>query len=160
MGTTLDGAGIVRALVLASDAAPPDPVPASWREVPPEPFATFENGEPSSLPLELRGEGELKVEERSSSLVAVTIGDATVEVPRFWLARMLYRVALHGLRMGYAETYGGFFVDDREEATVRIGVRVSGGTITAMTVPRAAALRAVERLYRAVAPPGYRERPA
>jgi len=60
------------------------------------------------------------------------------------------------VRMGYAETYGGFFVDDRGD-DVQIGVRLESGA-TAVTVARSDALEVIERMYRAVAPPGYRER--
>jgi hypothetical protein len=79
-------------------------------------------------------------------------------VPKYWLARMLHRVALHGLRMGYAETYGGFFVDDRGEH-VRMGLQArAASTVAAVTLARTAAVREIERVYRAVAPMGYRER--
>jgi hypothetical protein len=73
---------------------------------------------------------------------------------------MLHRVALHGLRIGYAETYGGFFVDDRGE-DVRMGVRNGDGAgsgVSSVMVARAEALEVIERMYRAVAPAGYRER--
>jgi hypothetical protein len=58
--------------------------------------------------------------------------------------------------MGYAETYGGFFVDDRGD-DVRIGVRVEGAA-SAASIARHEALGEIERMYRAVAPAGYRER--
>jgi hypothetical protein len=100
------------------------------------------------------------VEEGSPALATITCGDVLTQVPRYWLARMLHRVALHGLRMGYAETYGGFFVDDRAD-DVRFGLRgPPGKTAASVSVPRAEALAVVERLYRAVAPPGYTEHPS
>jgi NAD(P)H dehydrogenase (quinone) len=153
-GATVDGTGIVRALLLASDEVAPDPTPPAWREVAKPPFPAYEDGEPGALPVEI-GEGVvMRMEEVSPSVVKVSVGDTAAEVPRYWLARMLHRVALHGLRLGYAETYEGFFVDDREDL-VRLGVR--GGK--AVLVPRSEAVGVLERLYRAVAPPGYRERP-
>lgn len=158
-GSSLDGAGIVRALVLASDEVGPDEPPVAWHVVPAPAFAAFEDAAPGALPLVL-GEGALRITESSASLVAVAIGDVQAEVPRYWLARMLHRVGMHGLRLGYAETYGGFFVDDRDEAGVRVGLRGGKGEApTAVRLPRAEALLTLERMYRAVAPAGYRERP-
>jgi hypothetical protein len=89
--------------------------------------------------------------------VRAKIGHVETEIPRYWLARMLYRVAAHGLRTGYAETYGGFFVDDRGEAIV-LGLRTTDAR-AAVTLPRADAGLAIERLYRAIAPTGYKECP-
>ena len=127
-GTSLDGTGIVRALLFASSEEGPAPVPRSWSEVAEPPFAPYEEGEPGALPFDIPGEHEpLHIEEVSPAVVAIDIGDVKVEVPRYWAARMLYRVALHGLRVGYAETYGGFFIDDRD-VVVRIGVRGAKGT--------------------------------
>jgi NAD(P)H dehydrogenase (quinone) len=153
-GATLAGAGIVRALLLASSAAAPDAVPPSWSTVPAAPFAPFEDAKPGALPLDVVG---MRIEAVSASTVAIAIGDAKTEVPRYWLARMLHRIALHGLRVGYAETYGGFFVDDRGD-DVRMGVRVEGAASRAVSIARQEALEAIERMYRAVAPAGYRER--
>jgi NAD(P)H dehydrogenase (quinone) len=158
-GVALAGAGIVRALLLTSSDAAPDAVPASWSAVPAAPFAPFEDAEAGTLPLEVAT--RMRIEEVSPSVVAIAVGETRAEVPRYWLARTLYRVALHGLRMGYAETYGGFFVDDRAD-DVRLGVRGEGGGATAesssVTLARDEALAAIERIYRAVAPAGYRER--
>lgn len=155
-GASLDGAGIVRALVLASDAAPPDAPPPAWTEVPEAPFVPYEAGEPGALPLTV---GAMRIEERSAAIVSIAIGDGKAEVPRYWLARMLHRVAMHRLRLGYAETYGGFFVDDRGDG-VRAGVRGPEGAAPAeITIPRTDAMAVLERMYRAVAPPGYTERP-
>jgi hypothetical protein len=157
-GDKFDAHGIARALVLSGDT-PPDPAPPAWRELPAPPFAPFEDGSPGALPIEL---GRLRVDERSDSIVTVTIGDVTAEVPRYWLARMLFRVGLHGLRLGYIETYEGLYVDDshRDDILhdhVRIGIRTQGRRVHA-DLDRSEALAAVERLYRAIAPPGYRER--
>jgi NAD(P)H dehydrogenase (quinone) len=154
-GATLEGAGIIRALLLASTDAGPDAAPASWSSVPTAPFEAFEGAPPGTLPMEV---ATMRLEEASASTVAITLGDARAEVPRYWLARMLHRVALHGLRVGYAETYGGFFIDDRGD-DVRMGLRAAAGaTAGAATVARAEALGVIEAMYRAVAPAGYRER--
>jgi hypothetical protein len=165
-GSSLDGAGIVRALLLASTEVGPDPVPATWSEVAAPPFAPHEEGVAGTLPLEIEGaaatEGDgaaLRIEEVSATVASIAIGDTKVEVPRYWAARMLHRVALHGLRVGYVETYGGFFIDDRQDA-LRVGARgPKGNPPAAILLPRAAALTAIERMYRAIAPQGYRERP-
>src|SRR5204863_277887 len=82
-----------RALVLTG-AVEPDPVPPSWRALPPPPFTVFEDGARGELPFV---HGELRVEEVSPATVAVTVRDARAEVPRYWLARMLFRIALHDL---------------------------------------------------------------
>lgn len=153
-GARLDGAGIDRALVLASDRDAPDPSPPSWRALPAPPFAPYEDAPPGALPLELAG---ARVDAVTDATARVTIGATTTEVPRYWLARMLFRLGLHGLRLGTIETYGGIFVDDRDPAAVTIGIHAASAR-TAITIPRAGALAAIERLYRAVAPPDYRER--
>ena len=142
------------------DRGGPGRFPPSWSEVAAAPFAPYEEDEPGLLPFDVPGEDEpLHIEEVSPALVAIDIGDVKAEVPRYWAARMLHRVALHGLRVGYAETYGGFFVDDRD-VMVRIGVRGGKDTKPAFVeVSRERAPETIERMYRAVAPPGYRERP-
>ena len=92
----------------------------------------------------------------SDRVVAATVHGATArdaQIPRYWLARMLFRVALHGYRLGYVETYEGFYWDDRD-GTVRMGVRGVGE----VQIDPARAPAVVERIYRAVAPPGYVER--
>jgi hypothetical protein len=66
---------------------------------------------------------------------------------------MLFRVALHRPLLGYVETYGGFFFDDRAPLH-RFGVRGGG----AIELPPPESLAFVEALYRAVAPDGYSER--
>jgi multimeric flavodoxin WrbA len=151
-GATLAGTGIVRALVLTGDA-PPDPAPATWRTLPGLPFATFEDAPPGALPVIA---GDLAVTEVSAAEIAVTIRGARATVPRYWLARMLFRCALHQLRLGYVETYGGFYVDDGAptEAAIVLGIRDGA----AIEVPRGDAPALIEKLYRAVAPAGYRER--
>ena len=156
-GASLEGAGIIRALLLASGSAAPDPVPVSWTATPEPPFAPREEDERSgTLPFAEHG---VEVREGSPSIVAVTIGKTTAEIPRYWLARTLFRVGLHRLRLGYVETYGGLFVDERGGGPIAIGLRSRAERETVM-VERDDALTLVERLYRAVAPPGYSERPA
>ena len=140
-----------RALVFASDTATPDPVPPAWTALPPPPFAVHEAAPAGSLPLV---HGALRVEDAGAEAI-VTIGASAARVPRYWLARMLFRVALHELRIGYVETYGGFAVDDHAgDGDVVLGLR--GGA--SLRVPRDEAPALIERLYRAVAPAGYVER--
>jgi hypothetical protein len=132
-----------RALVLASDvadAAPPPPVPEP-------PFAPFEDAPRGSLPIEI---GQLRVDAD-----AVSIGGVSRPVPRLWLARLLFRAALHGFRLGYVETYDGFFVNDLDPTRITLGLR---GSPFLLRVPREEAMATIERLYRAVAPEGYTER--
>ena len=139
-----------RALVV-SGAEPPDPVPTSWGNVPLAPFPTFEEADRVPLPITLAG---MRVEARSQTHVRVVIGQSAALVPRYWLARFLYRVALHGYRLGYLETYGGFYWDDRAPEGCRIGLR--GGEHVALEAH--AVGETVEGLYRAIAPEGYVER--
>jgi hypothetical protein len=152
-GARLDTPGVVRALVLASASAEPDPVPPSWRALPAPPFAPYEDGAAGALPIAV---DRLVVEDGGADAVRVRVDGLTGEVPRYWLARMLFRIALHDMRLGTVETYGGFFVDDRDE--VELGLRTAE-TRAGVTIPRERALAAIEALYRAVAPAGYRERP-
>ncbi len=153
---SLDGIGITRALLLASDEAPPDPPPPSWTALPAPPFAPYEDG-PTDHALPFAAHG-VRVEEASAALATFAVDGASTATPRYWLARMLFRIALHDVRLGYVETYGGVFFDDRSGDLV-VGIR--GDTATkSVSVPRAEALAFVERLYRSVAPAGYRERPA
>lgn len=151
-GSALAGTGIARALVFAAADLPPDPAPPAWRTAPPPPFAPFEDGAPGELPIE---HGELHVSAASPDVVAIRIGATAVDVPRYWLARMLFRVALHSMRLGLVETYGGFAIDDRAGLADDVAFLVRG---TSTTMPRSDALALVERLYRAVAPVGYTER--
>lgn len=148
-GATLDAAGVRRALLLSCRDASPEAPPPSWREVPPPPFAPFEDAAPARLPVRV---GELEISDAGPSTVRVRLGAASAEVPRYWLARMLFRVALHGYRIGYLETYGGLFYDDRDGH--RLGLRGAGSVV----VPERALGPTIEHLYRAVAPSGYVER--
>ncbi|HEX5058298.1 MAG TPA: flavodoxin family protein [Kofleriaceae bacterium] len=154
-GASLDTTGVVRAFVLSDTDASPDEAPPSWRGLPPSPFAPFEDAARGNLPLH---HGELAVEHASPTEVTIRVRDTVTTVPRYWLARMLFRVALHGLRLGYLETYGGLFIDDDAAGRdFQLGIRTPSGK-TAITVPASDALAMIERLYRAVAPDGYRER--
>ena len=132
-----------RALVVTSPTHAPDPVPATWDALPPEPFPGFT--EAARLPI------EHPFSEVSPSEVAFL--GATI--PRYWLARMLYRIALHGMRLGYVETYGGFYCDDGQGAddTIHFGIRHRG----AIEIPRPFALEWIEETYRAIAPASYEE---
>lgn len=155
-GASLDARGIARALVFASPSAGPDLPPASWRAIPEPPFAPFEDRPRGALPLAIDA---LMVTERSPSLVALAIRGVTVDVPRHWLARTLFRLGLHDLRLGYVEAYGGVFVDDHAGTTdhVHLGVR-TGARRERIAIPRVNALAVIESLYRAIAPSGYVER--
>jgi NAD(P)H dehydrogenase (quinone) len=155
-GARLDGTGIVRALVLTSETRGPEPIPSSWSKSPAAPFAPFEDASAGALPLEAGG---LRVELHDANLVAVTAGTKTATVPRYWLARMLFRVALHRLALGYVETYGGFFIDDRGDGPVVCGIR-SGIERHSVSFDREQMLELIEHIYRAVAPARYVERPA
>ncbi len=150
-GAALAGDGIARALVVSLTEAEASPPPSSWEMPPPPPFSPSEDVPRVTLPCAI---GALEVSEMSSELVRVAIGDESREIPRYWLARMLFRAALHGLRLGYLETYGGFYLDDEGGGDLRLGLRDAGH----VWVDRGEARAAVERLYRAVAPPGYVER--
>jgi hypothetical protein len=148
-GSALDASGIERALVVSSLASAPEPPPRSWDATPEAPFVEYEQGDPVPLPLSIAG---LDLEAASPDLLRVEIGGTSAEVPRYWLARFLFRLALHGYCIGYLETYGGFFYDDRDG--YRFGLR--GGRD--VKVDAAAVPAVVERMYRAVAPQGYMER--
>jgi NAD(P)H dehydrogenase (quinone) len=151
---SLDGRGITRALVLTSEAVAPDPPPPSWTAFPPPPFAPYEDASPGELPFEANG---LQVAEASPALAALSIKGVTVQTPRYWLARTLFRIALHDVRIGYVETYNGVFFDDREGDLV-VGLRGERERVS-VKFERADALAFIETLYRAVAPAGYREPP-
>lgn len=148
-GATYDGEGVVRALVFESTTFDADPPPALWSEVPAPPFAPFERGAPAALPFR---KGALEVHEADEREVEIRLHGLTAQVPRYWLARMLFRLALHGYALGYVETYGGFAYDDRG-GVYRLGLR--GGKM--MRLARGELASVVEALYRAVAPPGYTE---
>ena len=123
---------------------------ASWERVPEIPFVPFEDGPPGALPVVREG---LTVHEAEAGQVAITVAGKAAFVPRYWLARMLSRIALHRPLLGYVETYGGFFFDDRGPMH-RMGVRGAGE----IALAPADSLAFVETLYRAVAPAGYSER--
>jgi multimeric flavodoxin WrbA len=148
-GISLDGRGIERALVLSSDDEEPAAPPPAWVRVPGAPFVPFEEGTRGALPF---SEGGLTVESKDARFASVRIGAASADVPKHWLARMLYRVAVHGLGLGHVETYGGFYVEDLGDP-VRFGINGA----EPLAIARDAALPFVERLYRAVAPDGYEE---
>jgi hypothetical protein len=167
-GETLDGSGIVRALVLSGDAEP-EPIPPSWSEVPGAPFPPVDDSGPLELPLAIAGTGgTLRLDGIGETTVRVTVTPdrpedrfsfehpQPVDVPRYWLARMLFRAGLHGLQLNHVETYGGFFLDD-SGPDLQLGIHVSHGRF-AVALPRAEALATIERIYRAVAPAGYTER--
>ena len=141
-GASCSGDGIARALVVTA-SVDADPPPELWQRLPSSPWECFENGARVELPLELDG---MRIE-ADGDHVRVMLDGATARVPRHWLARMLFRTALHGFRMGYLETYGGFFYDDRS------GMRIGIGDASIPADPAS-----LERLYRAVAPDDYRER--
>ncbi len=148
-GDALAAAGIGRALVVSSDTSEPEPPPGSWDTTPDAPFPTFEDGAAGTLPLSVAG---LSLERISADRVRVEADGSSTEVPRYWLARFLFRLGLHGYCIGYLETYGGFFYDDRDG--YRLGIRGGGEVkLEAAEVPEV-----VERLYRSVAPQGYVER--
>jgi hypothetical protein len=141
-------AGVTRHLRVvspANDAAPPPP---SWDAAPEAPWRRYEQAAAGELPVAI---GELLFEAIDDHLVRVSVAGGEAEVPRYWLARMTYRLALHAYRVGYLETYGGFFYDDRDGH--RIGLRGVGSISLEPTLMA----DQLERLYRAVAPPGYVE---
>jgi hypothetical protein len=148
-GATLDARGVDRGLWLSSHDADASPPPASWDHVPAQPFSPFEEGERGTLPLAIAG---LVVDAADEACVQVRLGETLRLVPRYWLARTLFRIALHSYRLGYVETYEGFFYDDTDGA-YRLGLRGAG----AITLGREELSGFVERLYRAVAPEGYVE---
>jgi len=150
-GSTLDAAGIARALLFASDLDVADAPPPSWDRVPESPLAPFEDGPRGALPI---SSGGVTASLLDAGRVTIGIAGCSAIVPRHWLARMLFRVALHRPLLGYVETYGGFFYDDRSSDGVRLGLRDGG----AVTLGREEADAVVEALYRAVAPEGYTER--
>ncbi|MFS8071461.1 MAG: hypothetical protein ACMG6S_34245, partial [Byssovorax sp.] len=152
-GEAVPTEGLRRALRFSSTTHMPAAPPPSWTDLPEMPLAPFEDGPPGALPVTI---GRLTVEAASPDTVALCVdGRPAGEIPRFWLARMLFRVALHGFALGYVETYGGFYYDDRQ-GRYRIGVRGHGH----VDLAREEMVVAIASLYRAVAPAGYTERPA
>ena len=118
------------------ELAEPDPPPASWDRAPEAPFDPRPSG--GSLPWSHRALTVTALSDRDAS---IAIGNAFTVVPRYWLARMLFRLALHGFALGYVETYGGFFYDDRGTA-IRLGVRGGGHVEIARADPASGATRA------------------
>ena len=114
-------------------------------------MAPFEDAPRAELPLSSQG---IEVTAVDEDRVAVAIAGRSAVMPRHWLARMLFRIALHPPVLGYVETYGGFFYDDRSPGAVRVGLRGGGEVVLA----HADAMRLVEALYRAVPAEGYTER--
>ena len=150
-GADVPTEGLRRALKLTSASAGPAAPPPSWAYLPEVSCPPFEDAPPGALPMTI---GTLTVEAASPDTVTLSIdGRAAGEIPRFWLARMLFRVTLHAFAMGYVETYGGFYYDDRE-GRYRLGVRGHGH----LDLTREEVVQALPRLYRAVAPLGYTER--
>ncbi len=138
-----------RALLFESEIDEPSAPPSSWEHVPPAPFAPLPDGGTTALPF---AHGALEVSEVDANEVEVRIESTSARIPRYWLARMLFRLALHGFALGYVETYGGLYYDDRG-GTYRLGLRGASSVV----VERAGLARLIETLYRAVAPPGYAE---
>jgi hypothetical protein len=131
--------------------APAELPPATWDKAPSPPFPVYEDGVAGTLPISF---GELHIEALDDATVEVRIGDGpAAQVPRYWLARFLFRTALHQFQLGYLETYGGFLYDD-SGASIVFGLRGAGRA----SITRDEANAVVETLYRAVAPPGYVER--
>jgi multimeric flavodoxin WrbA len=154
-GASLPSGGIARALVMATDEREVQPPPPSWDAVSAAPMVRFEETLRATLPA---GSDGMKVTAVDATRVAVAVGPASAVVPRHWLARLLYRVALHAPALGYVETYGGFFYDDRaaRDGIVRFGVHAAPGSHE-VRIAAADAPAFVEALYRAVAPEGYAE---
>ena len=107
-----------RAPVLVGDAEP-DPVPPAWAQLPAPPFAPLEDVPRGALPFTF---GPLSVVERGDATATVALEDAIAEVPRHWLARTLFRLGLHDLRLGYVETYGGMSFDDHSGGDLDVDV--------------------------------------
>jgi len=151
-GDSLDASGIDRAVVLESETVAASPPPDSWKRLPESLVAPFESGRRQPLPFSRAGLAAVEPDDRD---VTIRIGAASARVPRYWLARTLFRITLHRPLLGYVETYGGFFFDDRLQASEGISLGLRGGE--RITLPAPEALSLVEALYRAVAPEGYSE---
>ena len=140
--------GLRRALWIASGEVDARPPPISWQETPAAPWQPFDPSTKGELPFE---RGPLKAVLVSPERVRITLNGATAEVPRYWLARMLFRIGLHDFQLGYLETYEGFFYDDRDGFC--IGLRGAEPWCPG----RDELESTLEALYRAVAPDGYTE---
>jgi hypothetical protein len=148
-GASLHATGIRRALLMWSSANTAEPPPPSWDRIADAPFMPLSQGSTHSLPVALDG---LRIEPLDDARVRVHLRHAVRDIPRYWLARLLFRVALHGYRLGYVETYEGFFVDDTG-GNYRVGLRGEGHVATTYDELR----RFIEHAYRAVAPASYSE---
>jgi len=151
-GVSLDASGIDRALVLEGGTVAASAPPDSWKRLPDSLIPPFESGRRLPLPFSRAG---LAAVEPDPSDVTIRIGDSSARVPRYWLARTLFRITLHRPLLGYVETYGGFFFDDRRQTTDGIVLGLRGGD--RIILPAAEALSLVEALYRSVAPECYAE---
>jgi hypothetical protein len=149
---SLDAAGIERAFVLESEMQEASPPPQSWHRIPDVAIEPFESGPRHTLPLSRAG---IAAVGGDATEVTIRVRASTAHVPRYWLARTLFRIAIHRPLLGYVETYGGFFFDDRRQASEGITIGLRAGD--RVTLPAPEALSIVEALYRAVAPPGYAE---
>lgn len=148
-GARYEGEGVTRALLFESKRTDADPPPASWERVPLSPFPPFEDGPPGRLPFRYGG---LTVEEADEGEVEVRVEGEAARVPRYWLARTLFRLGLHPDGLGYVETYGGFAYDDHG-GIHRLGLRGAG----MVEIAEGEWLEVLEALYRAVAPANYTE---
>lgn len=158
-GATFDPP-VARALLVSSRTASPEPPPRVWERVPERPFEAPASG---ALPAAI---GALRFTEASATEVEATLGGVTTRVPRYWLARMLYRIAVHTAIadaervpprpcLGHVETYGGFVYDDRDGAFT-FGLR---GASEHASVEADDLLEVLARTYAAVAPEGHDEDP-
>ena len=152
--TDLPATGIRRALWFSGpDVSPP---PASWHQTPTSPLPPFEDGDRASLPTEIHGsDGSISATEAPNGRVLLRIGNLEKAIPRYWLARMLFRIALHDYALGYLETYEGFFYDDQDGFT--LGLR-EGSTRTTAHFDRQGIENAISRLYARIPPANYTER--
>ena len=148
-GATLDATGIRRALVMHSPSTTADPPPATWTTVPVSPLPPIEITGPGPLPVRLQN---LAIDPLDDQRVRVSLDAVSRPVPRYWLARTLFRYALHDCRLGYIETYAGFFLDDTA-GTHRLGLRDVGAVDATPTAVR----DFVYAAYRGCAPPAYVE---
>jgi hypothetical protein len=148
-GVSFEDPSIRSALVFSSDQADPEPPEPSWDRVPDPPFAPFDEAYRVPLPFV---HGDLRASDAGSDVEIAIANAEPVRVPRYWLARLLFRLALHGFALGRVETYGGFFSDDGGE-DIHLGVRDRGS----IAIARSHAASIVRSLYCAIAPIGYRE---
>lgn len=158
-GSALDGAGVERALWFSDAEHAAEPPPESWRRTPEPDFPAYEDAAAGQLPLVLDSlvpGRQLSAQPLTDDLVCITLQGQSAEVPRYWLARFLFRLGLHAYQIGYLETYGGFFYDD--QGGHRLGLRpVDGGGGAELRLTLDEVRKVVEQLYRAVAPAGYVE---